>query len=123
MAGTSISPPSAGGNASITGLWNTPEYSDITIKFGGERFFCHKLVLCRASEYFKTQCGPGSRFAEANAKEVELVDDDPAALEAFLLHLYQHDYDPERSKSWQFYLALDTVADKYLLSELRDEAF
>nr|OQO17401.1 hypothetical protein B0A51_15854 [Rachicladosporium sp. CCFEE 5018] len=111
------------GDTAIASLWDQREYSDITIKFSGKTIFCHKIVLCRFSEYFKKQCGPGSRFAEASLKEIELKDDDPEALEALLEYLYQIEYDSSHDKSWRFYLALGTAADKYLLLALKDEAF
>ncbi|KAK6439941.1 hypothetical protein LTR95_003837 [Oleoguttula sp. CCFEE 5521] len=103
-------------------LWNQTDYSDITITFSGRSVHCHKIVLCRASDYFNRQSGPRSQFAERSLKEVELKDDDPDALEALLLHLYQQDFDPDVSKSWRFYLDLRAAADKYLLPRLGQTA-
>ncbi|KAK6439945.1 hypothetical protein LTR95_003841 [Oleoguttula sp. CCFEE 5521] len=111
MASTSISPPSAGGNASITGVLQDAVWARKQIRSKLSSYVLNPRVIILMSR------------REANTKEVELIDNDPAALEALLLRLYQHDYDLERSKLWQFYLALDTVADENLLSELRDKAF
>ncbi|OQN96476.1 hypothetical protein B0A48_17532 [Cryoendolithus antarcticus] len=82
------------GATAIASLWDQKEYSDITIK----------EQVC------------------ASLKEIELKDDDPEAFKALLEHLYQIEYDSSDDKSWRFYLALRTAADKYLLPELESEA-
>ncbi|EMC96344.1 hypothetical protein BAUCODRAFT_472268 [Baudoinia panamericana UAMH 10762] len=110
-------------------LFNNPAYSDITIKFGSRERKCHKLILCLKSTYFDELCGRGKAFAEAQTgtSAIELHDDDEDAVDAMLRWLYTSKYDVASSETAQvspmFHLALYTVADKYLLDDLRDEAY
>lgn len=43
-------------------LFDKPEYSDIIVSYSDRRTFCHKIILCTSSDYFKKLCGPGSQF-------------------------------------------------------------
>jgi hypothetical protein len=48
----------------LPGLFNNPEYSDLTIKLSdGQELHVHKLVVCARNDYFLKLCGPGSQFA------------------------------------------------------------
>ena len=48
-------------------LYNQPEYSDVMVRFSDRTVYCHKLILCTNSDYFKKLCGPGSHFAVSYA--------------------------------------------------------
>ncbi|KAK6422010.1 hypothetical protein LTR95_016732 [Oleoguttula sp. CCFEE 5521] len=119
MIGAQVYSPPNIGNVAVSSLWNQPEYSDIAIKFSGRSIFCHKVVLCRASDYFKSWL---IKSRESGVNEVELKDDDPDALEALLSHIYLRDYDMGSTQPWRFYLALAIVAQKHLLPDLADIA-
>lgn len=47
----------------IERMFDEPEYSDVVVFYSGRKTFCHKIILCQSSDYFKKLCGPGSQFA------------------------------------------------------------
>ncbi|KXT07708.1 hypothetical protein AC578_10174 [Pseudocercospora eumusae] len=103
-------------------LYNQPEYSDVTIRFSNREVFCHKVILCTSSEYFKKLCGPGSHFAESQQKCIELKGDHPDALEAILEYLYTKQHDHGRDDDWALQLEIGKTAEKYLLPDLATAA-
>jgi hypothetical protein len=40
-------------------LWNSPGFSDLSIKFSGREIKAHRLILCQASAYFDKALRPG----------------------------------------------------------------
>ena len=94
-------------SANRSRLYNSNSFSDITISFSGRKVKAHRIVLCGQSAYFDKLLNPDSgfmvslyiprkrvkastndSFQEANATEITLHDDDPAALETTLRYLY-----------------------------------
>lgn len=77
----------------------------------GEREFkCHKMILCRNSEYFKAMFGR-SGFKESEQPIVELHDDDPLAVEVVLRYLYGFEYHHiELHFDFSLKLSLETVS-------------
>ncbi|EME79247.1 uncharacterized protein MYCFIDRAFT_204749 [Pseudocercospora fijiensis CIRAD86] len=96
-------------------LYNQPDYSDVTIRFSGREVFCHKIILCTTSEYFKKLCGPGSHFAESQQKTIELKGDHPDAVEAILKYLYTKQDNNDQDHEWTLQLEIAKTAEKYLL--------
>lgn len=48
----------------VRGWYNEAEFSDLTIKLSnGTEVKVHKLVICKANDYFRKMCGPTSQFA------------------------------------------------------------
>lgn len=70
----------------LTRVWNSKVFSDITLVFSGRRVQAHKIILVCQSDYFRAMFE--GQFSEAAAKEVELCEDDPEALEAMLRGMY-----------------------------------
>ncbi|KAK5116592.1 hypothetical protein LTR85_009217 [Meristemomyces frigidus] len=113
----------------VTGFFDQEKYADVTVKFGTQERKCHKMILCSKSEYFDDLCGPGKSFAESGQPVVELKEDGEEAVEAMLRWLYTFDYEehtgatePRKANTLGFHLDVCVVADKYLLSALKDEA-
>lgn len=59
---------------------------------GEKEFKCHKMILCRNSEYFKTMFGR-SNFKESEQPVVELHEDDSHSAEVVLRYIYGFDYE------------------------------
>ena len=57
-------------------------------------------------------CGPDAHFSEKFKDSIELVDDDPDAVEAVLRYLYDGDVSPKRPADWLHQLHLAKAADK-----------
>lgn len=54
---------------------------------------------------------------------IELKEDDPEALDVVLRHLYKLPPPVRYWRPWRFWLDVYTTADKYLVADLRKEAF
>ena len=107
-------------------LFNIPEFSDVTIKAGAREIRCHKIILCNKSDYFKSMCGPDSKFKEKNEPLIELVGDDERAAEALLRHLYNFTYAETEKAIGDFttetHLHVVAAAQKYMLPTLESSA-
>ena len=107
-------------------LFNIPEFSDVTIKAGAREIRCHKIILCNKSEYFKSMCGPDSKFKEKNEQLIELVGDDERAAEALLRHLYNFTYAETEKAIGDFttetHMHVVAAAQKYMLPALETSA-
>ena len=73
-------------------LFDLDYFRDVKLKIGHEAYKCHRMILCRSSEYFTKLCGPDSQFEEGSQATIELKEDDPGAAKAVLLHLYGVSY-------------------------------
>ncbi|KAK3714304.1 hypothetical protein LTR37_007890 [Vermiconidia calcicola] len=109
-------------------------FSDITVKVADEEVKCHKIILCNASEYFRTkiqaidQPGGESQAAEDQVGVLELDWSDPLTVSVMLDYLY----DPSSYKSYEkdytmwrlpgFHMEVHAVAEEYGISGLADEA-
>ncbi|KAF5006209.1 hypothetical protein FDECE_7368 [Fusarium decemcellulare] len=71
-------------------------YSHLTIKCGDKQHRVHKALVCTRSPFFAKACsGP---FKESQTNVINLVDDDPEAVDAMISYLYYGSYpkvDPE----------------------------
>nr|OQO32303.1 hypothetical protein B0A51_00362 [Rachicladosporium sp. CCFEE 5018] len=105
--------------------YNEKKFSDVVIKYDDCSVFAHKVVLCRASEYFSKMF---DNFLEASSSEVTPHDDDPDAVTAMLQHLYNIDYttltqQPSIASSILAELRIYATADKYNIKDLRNRAY
>ncbi|KAF2716048.1 hypothetical protein K431DRAFT_258318 [Polychaeton citri CBS 116435] len=84
-------------------LYDTGEYSDLTIECGSEIFRVHKALMCTFSTWFATTCKEG-RWKEGNEGYIYLEStqaeheedpsvDDPAAIKAMISFIYLDTYD------------------------------
>ncbi|KAI6886800.1 hypothetical protein KC318_g15442 [Hortaea werneckii] len=101
--------------------FETGEYADMTITCGSRIWRVHKVVVCRVPFFAKAVAG---KFKEARDSCIDLVDDDPSAVEHMLRWLYNDSYDDEDFKQrdiceLQFLARCYKFADKYLLAEVR----
>ena len=106
--------------------YNDKTFSDVSIHFSEREVYCHKLVLCQASDYFKALCGPDSKFAENVQGAIELCEDDPDAIEVMLQYLYNKPYDKiiedmkdnGKATGTKLQMGICMVGKKYLMPEL-----
>ncbi|KAI6758241.1 hypothetical protein HG530_010481 [Fusarium avenaceum] len=77
---------------SISELFKTGDYSDLTIVCGDDRYKVHKAVVCPRSPFFKKACD--GNVEESQTNEVKLPDDDPVAVRMMIEYLYRHTYTP-----------------------------
>ncbi|KAF5253943.1 hypothetical protein FANTH_1268 [Fusarium anthophilum] len=80
---------------SLPGMLETGELSDLTIICGNTRHRVHKLVLCTGSKFFKVACT--GMYKESDG-EINLPDDDPAAVRKMIRYLYNIDYNLSRTR-------------------------
>ncbi|KAF5989215.1 kelch repeat BTB domain-containing protein [Fusarium coicis] len=71
------------------------KYSDLTIICGNNRYQVHRNILCARSKFFDVSCG--TEFKESSG-EINLPDDDPAAVQKMIRYLYNIDYNPTRTQ-------------------------
>ncbi|KAH7468414.1 hypothetical protein FOMA001_g15667 [Fusarium oxysporum f. sp. matthiolae] len=69
----------------------TGEFSDLIIVCGNDRYRVHRLILGCRSNFFKVACN--GNFKESDG-EINLPDDDPAAVRKMIGYLYNIDYNP-----------------------------
>ncbi|KAF4461277.1 Speckle-type POZ [Fusarium albosuccineum] len=74
----------------LNSLYSAGAYSDLTIKCGNKRHRVHKALVCTRSPFFAKACsGP---FKESQTNVIDLVDDDPEAVDAMIFYLYHGHY-------------------------------
>ncbi|KAH4120972.1 hypothetical protein HBI73_160100 [Parastagonospora nodorum] len=109
-----------------TKYYNSPTLSDVVICYGdnGERvFYGHKLQLSAKAQWFENAFTHG--FAETGTDKVTLHEDDPAAVEGMLKHIYGKqliDLDCTVIEDVFFAIGLYRIADKYDCPSLETEA-
>ncbi|EAT89672.2 hypothetical protein SNOG_02941 [Parastagonospora nodorum SN15] len=109
-----------------TKYYNSPTLSDVVICYGnnGEGvFYGHKLQLSAKAQWFEKAFTHG--FAETSADKVTLHEDDPAAVEGMLKHIYGKqliDLDCTGIEDVFFAIELYRIADKYDCPSLETEA-
>ncbi|KAH6503223.1 hypothetical protein HBI55_026180 [Parastagonospora nodorum] len=109
-----------------TKYYNSPTLSDVVICYGdnGERvFYGHKLQLSAKAQWFENAFTHG--FAETGADKVTLHEDDPAAVEGMLKHIYGKqliDLDCTGIEDVFFAIGLYRIADKCDCPSLETEA-
>ena len=72
-------------------LWESAEYSDLTIRCGSREFKVHRAIVCPGSHYFSTACN--GQFKEGRTRIIELKEDDPPTVHRILRYFYNLDYD------------------------------
>ncbi|KAL8822347.1 MAG: hypothetical protein Q9191_006917 [Dirinaria sp. TL-2023a] len=83
----------------VLSLFNSSEYSDLTITSRNKTFKVHKALVCSRSEYFQKACKQGVWKEGQNAaidlqkdEDMPVQMDDPTLLEYMLHYLYGLDY-------------------------------
>ncbi|VDP45573.1 unnamed protein product [Heligmosomoides polygyrus] len=72
-------------------LFLKPEFSDLTLVAGRERFPAHRVILAFRSEYFRAMLYGG--LMESVQTEIELKEVNPTALRAVLKYIYSVEID------------------------------
>jgi hypothetical protein len=100
-------------------LYDTKEFSDIILKTNkGSKIYCHKAILGRFSEFFRTMFQGG--FQESFQSEVEMEEIDIKTLEMIIQFTYGKSVQFPRSV--QELLQLVRFSDIYFLEELNQRA-
>ena len=117
-------------NTKISAAFNNEFLSDITLKFGKKSFFCHKIILAQASEYFKLLFS--SKMKESKEKEIFLNEiQDSDAMEDFLYYCYNYNIEiqkknaiPLQMLAHQFQVEkLEILASNFIQSNLNEENY
>ncbi|QDS69514.1 hypothetical protein FKW77_007324 [Venturia effusa] len=75
----------------LDGLFQSGEFSDLTITCNGVTFNVHKSVVCFQSRFSRNAVKQGA-FMEGETGVVDMPDDDPDAVKAMLQFLYSRGY-------------------------------
>ncbi|XP_038065077.1 kelch-like protein 12 isoform X2 [Patiria miniata] len=109
----------------LTGFLNSPKYSDVTLQVGSHQFHAHKIILCSWSEVFhKMFTDPtwtSARTGESNGPGPQLQvlvepEDCVDVFQVFLKFMYSETV----ALTMASVFPVLTLADKYLVQELRD---
>ncbi|KAF5709422.1 hypothetical protein FMUND_10115 [Fusarium mundagurra] len=73
----------------LVNLLKTGDYSDLTITCGEDQYHVHKALICPRSKFFKAACDGKFKVCE-----IDLPDDDPAAVRMMIEYLYHDTYVP-----------------------------
>ncbi|KAI7232117.1 hypothetical protein KC330_g6066 [Hortaea werneckii] len=101
--------------------FETGEYAHMTITCGSRIWRVHKVVVCSRVPFFaKAVAG---KFKEARDSCIDLMDDDPGAVDAMLRWLYCGTFHQQLDVGEVLFLArCYKIADKYLLADFRTTA-
>ncbi|KAI5364263.1 putative BTB/POZ domain-containing protein [Septoria linicola] len=86
MAATGSHDHTGGAESALQRLYETGEWSDLTIEAGGKLFKVHKNVVGPANAYFKSACTRG--FSESLADHIKLPESEKT-IDAILRRFYQ----------------------------------
>ncbi|USW56602.1 Putative BTB/POZ domain-containing protein [Septoria linicola] len=86
MAATGSHDHTGGAESALQRLYETGEWSDLTIEAGGKLSKVHKNVVCPANAYFKSACTRG--FSESLADHIKLPESEKT-IDAILRRFYQ----------------------------------
>ncbi|KAK4232676.1 BTB/POZ protein, partial [Achaetomium macrosporum] len=84
--------------SSLSALFLSDKYSDMTITCGGRELKAHRAIVCSQSRFFDKAFSGG--FSEAVTGVIDLPEDDPDVLERFLQFLYTGTYDDGVISAW-----------------------
>jgi hypothetical protein len=76
--------------SALASLFQSSQYSDLTIVCGMKRYPVHRLLLATRSTFFEGACRGG--FREAETGVIDLTDDDAEAVEHMIHYFYHMDY-------------------------------
>ena len=98
------------------------EDTDLVITCKGQEWKVHKFCLCAQSDFFQSTCAGG--FKEAKENKIDLDDDDPQVVEAFIHYLYNFDYGEYTNRQTDVVpIVLDVrmyaIAEKYFVAPLK----
>ncbi|KAF2423577.1 hypothetical protein EJ08DRAFT_595918, partial [Tothia fuscella] len=93
------------------------EYADLTITCHGHIWQVHKLILCGQSEFFKAACKRG--FKEGNSNTIDFPASKAKALSALIHYFYHFDYAVTDEKTLQYHMTMYSLADEYLVEDLK----
>lgn len=122
-------------------------FSDLVVVCNGVEYKVHKLVLCSQSDFFNKACGPNFKVSRLQPRllhvackhtdcqkegvdgKINLIDDDPLAVDAMLHYLYHFDYEeyseprqPNNAAAMMFSIRVYNIANKYLINPLKQIA-
>ncbi|KAK3712285.1 hypothetical protein LTR37_009147 [Vermiconidia calcicola] len=120
---------------SVKSMFETQEFSDLTIKCGHREWKLHKAIVCYRSTFFAKACSGGfivrnwrsypcfqtnaNGTQEASENTITLEDDQPCVVDAMLRYLYTFDYHYEnqvkgvKAAPMVFDVFVHIIADKY----------
>ncbi|CAG8953765.1 hypothetical protein HYFRA_00006656 [Hymenoscyphus fraxineus] len=103
-----------------------------------ERFFVHKKKICEHSQFFSSACKP--QWMKPEDQCIELPQEDPEIIRAMVYWVYEQkicvhrksiehgltsntvDNDNIMNTAWGLFLKLYLIAEKFQISELKDDA-
>ncbi|QDS73368.1 hypothetical protein FKW77_007158 [Venturia effusa] len=107
----------------VSNVFESGEYSDLTVRCQNKDFNVHKVVVCAQSDWFKNACK--TTFQEGQSGLITLPDEEYNAIQGLLQHMYEFRYNgpgAEDASALAYHLDLYTVADKYQCAGLRQLA-
>ncbi|CAG9989382.1 unnamed protein product [Clonostachys byssicola] len=75
---------------SMSSLFKSGVYSDLTVICGRDKYPVHRAVVCPRSKFFEAACR--HNFKEAVTAEINLAEDDPIAVKIMMNHFYNLNY-------------------------------
>ncbi|CAI6062719.1 unnamed protein product [Clonostachys chloroleuca] len=75
---------------SMSSLFDSGLYSDLTVICGEDKYLVHRAVVCPRSKFFEAACR--HNFKEAITAEINLPEDDPVAIKIMMNHFYNLNY-------------------------------
>ncbi|KAL6717962.1 hypothetical protein ACLMJK_004047 [Lecanora helva] len=77
----------------LNAIWESTEYSDLTIRCGSEDFKVHRAVVCVSCPFFAKACA--GQWQEAQTGVIDLEEDDCPTVGRMLKYMYIEDYEDE----------------------------
>lgn len=74
----------------LKGLYQSGDYSDLTLSCGGKDYKLHKSIVCPRSDFFAAACR--GHFKEAREGSISLPEDDARIVDLMIYYFYHLDY-------------------------------